>query len=156
MEDTKKLEEDKAFMNKMSRQIGTYGIEAMGKLIKLRVAIAGLRGLGVEVAKNLILAGPKSMTIYDDTKVSIEDLSANFYLSESDVGNKTRAEACLDKLKRLNADTEVTVLGKHINLSPFMGWTVLPGAYDFPLSPIREYNLLSVYQLKVDPVEWKS
>jgi ubiquitin-activating enzyme E1 len=30
----------------------------MGKLIKMKVAIVGLRGLGVEIAKNLILAGP--------------------------------------------------------------------------------------------------
>jgi ubiquitin-activating enzyme E1 len=37
----------------------------MGKLIKLRVFIHGLRGLGVEVAKNLILAGPKAVTIHD-------------------------------------------------------------------------------------------
>jgi len=29
----------------------------MGKLIKMKVFIQGLRGLGAEVAKNLILAG---------------------------------------------------------------------------------------------------
>lgn len=32
----------------------------MGKLIKLKVFIHGMRGLGVEVCKNLCLAGPKS------------------------------------------------------------------------------------------------
>jgi len=47
--------------NLYSRQIGTFGMEAMGKLIKMNVVIVGLRGLGVEVAKNLILAGPKSV-----------------------------------------------------------------------------------------------
>jgi ubiquitin-activating enzyme E1 len=30
----------------------------MGKLIKMKVLIQGMRGLGVEVAKNLVLAGP--------------------------------------------------------------------------------------------------
>jgi len=30
----------------------------MGKLVKMKVFIHGFRGLGVEVAKNLILAGP--------------------------------------------------------------------------------------------------
>jgi len=30
----------------------------MGKLIKMKVLISGLRGVGVETAKNLILAGP--------------------------------------------------------------------------------------------------
>jgi ubiquitin-activating enzyme E1 len=48
-----------------SRQIGTYGAETMGKLIKMRVFIQGMGGLGVEIAKNLILAGPKEVVIYD-------------------------------------------------------------------------------------------
>ena len=52
--------EEKLDYKLYSRQIGTYGAESMGKLIKLRVFVSGLRGLGVEVCKNLILAGPKS------------------------------------------------------------------------------------------------
>ena len=58
-------EEQKIDLNLYSRQIGTFGIEAMGKLIKLNVLIIGLRGTGVETAKNLILAGHKSVTLYD-------------------------------------------------------------------------------------------
>jgi ubiquitin-activating enzyme E1 len=53
--------------NLYSRQIGTFGLEAMGKLMKLNVLIIGQRGLGVETAKNLILAGPKSVTLHDPT-----------------------------------------------------------------------------------------
>lgn len=37
-----------------------------GKLIKMKVFIQGLRGLGVEVAKNLILAGPNTVFLHDD------------------------------------------------------------------------------------------
>ena len=65
--------------NLYSRQIGTFGMEAMGKLIQMRVAIAGLRGLGVEVAKNLMLAGPKSVALFDTEIVKVSDLGANFY-----------------------------------------------------------------------------
>ena len=36
----------------------------MGKLVKMDVLIVGLRGLGVEVAKNLCLAGPRSVTLF--------------------------------------------------------------------------------------------
>ena len=86
-------EEAKIDTNLYSRQIGTFGLEAMGKLMKLKVLIIGMRGLGVETAKNLILAGPKSVTLYDPNTVAINDLSSNFYLAEGDVGNKTRAEA---------------------------------------------------------------
>lgn len=35
--------------NLYSRQIGTFGLETMGKLIQLRVLIIGLRGVGIEV-----------------------------------------------------------------------------------------------------------
>ena len=78
-----------------SRQIGTFGIETMGKLIKMKVAIVGARGLGVETAKNLILAGPAQVDIYDPTTVRVEDLGSNFYLKEEHVGKTTRAEASI-------------------------------------------------------------
>jgi len=79
-------EEVKIDTNLYSRQIGTFGMETMGKLIKMNVLIVGCRGLGVETAKNLILAGPASVTIYDPTPVQWGDLSSNFYCREENVG----------------------------------------------------------------------
>jgi ubiquitin-activating enzyme E1 len=38
--------------------------------------LIGLQGLGVEIAKNLILAGIKSLTLFDNAPVKLEDLSA--------------------------------------------------------------------------------
>ena len=93
-----------------SRQIGTFGIETMGKLIKMNTIIVGMRGLGVEIAKNLILAGPKSVSLYDPTLVAINDLGANFYCEEKHVGKSTRAEACLGKLQELNPYVKVEVI----------------------------------------------
>jgi len=84
--------------NLYSRQIGTFGIETMGKLIKMNVLIVGLRGLGVETAKNLILAGPRSVTLYDPTIVQWGDLSSNFYTREEHVGKASRADASFEKL----------------------------------------------------------
>ena len=52
-----------------------------------------LRGLGVEIAKNVILAGVKSVTLADDAPVEMADLSSQFYFTEADVGTP-RAEAC--------------------------------------------------------------
>jgi molybdopterin/thiamine biosynthesis adenylyltransferase len=64
----------------------------------LRVFIHGITGvifpfiqLGVEVAKNLILAGPKQVTIYDPNLVTIEDVGRNFYCREDQVGKLSRA-----------------------------------------------------------------
>ena len=92
------VEEVKIDTNLYSRQIGTFGLETMGKLIKMRVLIVGMRGLGVEIAKNLCLAGPKSVTLYDPTQVSIADRGSNFYITEQHVGNSTRAEASVTQI----------------------------------------------------------
>jgi ubiquitin-activating enzyme E1 len=82
----------------------------MGKLIKMNVVIVGLRGLGVEIAKNLILAGPKSVLLYDPEITTLRDLGANFYLEEAHIGKVSRAEACLARLQELNHYVKVTVL----------------------------------------------
>ena len=96
--------------NLYSRQIGTFGMEAMGKLIKMKILIVGLRGLGVETAKNTILAGPNEVQLYDPELVTINDLGANFYLNEEDVGKKRRDEACISQLAELNPYVHVSVM----------------------------------------------
>jgi len=96
--------------NLYSRQIGTFGIETMGKLIKMNVIIVGMRGVGVEIAKNLILAGPKSVQIFDPQVVSINDLGANFYCEEKHVGQASRAEASIGKLQELNPYVSVSII----------------------------------------------
>jgi len=106
------VEEVKIDTNLYSRQIGTFGLETMGKLVKMKVLIVGMRGLGVEIAKNLILAGPQSVTIYDPTQVSIADRGSNFYITEQHVGNTTRAEASISQLQELNPYVQVQVLNE--------------------------------------------
>lgn len=61
----------------------------------------------VLTAKNVILAGVKAVTLHDTGNVELWDLSAQFYLTQSDVG-KNRALACLDKLKELNVAVDVS------------------------------------------------
>ena len=85
-------------------------MECMAKLIGMRVLIVGMRGLGVETAKNLILAGPKAVQIFDPTIASIADRGANFNIDDSHVGNVTRAEASISQLKELNNTVQVSVL----------------------------------------------
>jgi len=64
-------------LNLYSRQVGVFGLEAMGKLITLDVLVIGLRGVGVEAAKNLILAGPRSVTLFDPEPATIADCGSN-------------------------------------------------------------------------------
>jgi ubiquitin-activating enzyme E1 len=91
-----------------SRQIGTFGMEAMGKLIQMKILIFGLRGLGIEIAKNIILAGPKSVTLYDPEIVTLSNLGSNFYLNESHIGKTRRDEASIGQLKELNPYVDVS------------------------------------------------
>ena len=59
----------------------------MKKIIHLKVLIVGLRGLGIETAKNIILAGPNRVTLFDPEFVNINDLGSNFYLTEENIKN---------------------------------------------------------------------
>ena len=52
------------------------GKEAMQRLGTASVLISGMRGLGLEIAKNLILGGPKSVIIHDCANVDYADLSS--------------------------------------------------------------------------------
>jgi len=61
----------------------------------------GLKGLGAEIAKNVVLGGVKSVTLHDPAPVALSDLSAQFFLQEADVG-RPRAEATLPRLAELN------------------------------------------------------
>jgi ubiquitin-activating enzyme E1 len=96
--------------NLYSRQIGAFGIETMGKLIQLNVLIIGLKGAGIEIAKNVILAGPKSVTLLDDETVEASDMGTNFFLSDVHVGKTSRAEACLGRLAELNSYVHVLAI----------------------------------------------
>ena len=90
-----------------SRQIWTYGLEAMQKMASSSVAVLGMNGVGAEVAKNLILANVKDVALFDDRPTSFADLSSHFYLSESDIGSN-RAHACRVRLQELNPAVSVT------------------------------------------------
>ena len=60
-------------------------------------------------AKNLALAGVKSVTLHDEGKVELWDLSSNFIFSEDDVG-KNRALASVQKLQELNNAVVISTL----------------------------------------------
>lgn len=84
-----------------SRQLYVLGHEAMRRMAASDVLISGIGGLGVEIAKNVILAGVKSVTLHDQQNSSLKDLSSQFYLSESTIG-QNRAEASCAHLSELN------------------------------------------------------
>lgn len=100
--------EDEAVKDRWSRYIGAMGVEAVAKQAAARVFLSGAGALGIEIAKNLVLAGCKSFTLHDDQPITHRDLSGQFFLNlEEDQGKKTRGEACIQRLKQLNHYVQV-------------------------------------------------
>lgn len=91
-----------------SRQLYVLGHEAMKRMGASNVLIVGLKGLGVEIAKNIALAGVKSLTLYDPGKTTLPDLSSQFFLRPDDVG-KPRDEVTAPRVAELNSYTPVRV-----------------------------------------------
>jgi ubiquitin-activating enzyme E1 len=113
MVDTVMNESSQLDENFYCKTIGTFGMETMEKLSKMRVLIVGMRGLGAETAKNLILSGPASVDIYDNEVATHSDMSANFILTEEHVQNKTpRAAACVQRLQEFNSYVKVSAVDK--------------------------------------------
>lgn len=108
MSESADLSKNAAFMDLYSRQIGAFGIETMAKLVNMRILIVGLKGIGIEAAKNLVLAGPGYVILADDGPAEIKDLGTNFFLTEADIGTP-RATACATRLQELNGLVKVLV-----------------------------------------------
>uniref|UniRef100_A0A7N8Y8K2 E1 ubiquitin-activating enzyme n=1 Tax=Mastacembelus armatus TaxID=205130 RepID=A0A7N8Y8K2_9TELE len=90
-----------------SRQLYVLGHDAMKRMQNSNVLISGMRGLGVEIAKNVILGGVRSVTVHDQGVAEWADLSSQFYLREEDLG-KNRAEVSQSRLAELNSYVPVT------------------------------------------------
>lgn len=89
------------------RQIRLWGLDSQKRLRASRVLIIGLKGLGAEVAKNITLAGVKSVTLLDEGFVSKEDICSQFLVPRDQLG-KNRAEASLARTQNLNPMVKVT------------------------------------------------
>lgn len=141
-------EETNIDLNLYSRQIGAFGVETMTKLVKLRVLIMGMSGLGLETAKNLILSGPKSVKIWDNRVCLQSDVEFNYYLKKENVEKKlTRAQALKNDLANLNSYVDVGILDLS-NLNDILNESVLEN-FDlvivtdiYPLVQMQELNTL--------------
>ena len=101
-----------------SRQLYVLGHDAMQKMAKSSVVISSCCGLGVEVAKNLVLAGVKRIFIFDKENVKKKDFGVNFFLRPDELlvkgklGKVSRLNATVEKLKELNPSCEVVGVPK--------------------------------------------
>lgn len=97
--------EDEAVKDRWSRYIGAMGIEAVSKQASANIFLSGAGALGIEVSKNVVLAGCKTFTLHDTQPISYRDFSGQFFLNlEEDFLNEkkkkaTRGEACIHRLQ---------------------------------------------------------
>lgn len=68
------------------RQIRLWGAQAQERIHSANILLVSLRALGTEIAKNLTLAGIRSLTIIDNDPVSEEDLGTQYFVRQEDVG----------------------------------------------------------------------
>lgn len=118
---------------------GEYGARMIGKLKMMHVLIIGQRGLGVEVAKNLILAGPHTVNVHDAGLVTPADLGTNFYLYQRDVGS-SRGFASMKNLGELNPNVNVGLVTK-IDAAEICKYDVVCCTdVNVPLATLLEWN----------------
>ncbi|KAM5456348.1 E1 ubiquitin-activating protein aos1 [Microsporum audouinii] len=83
------------------RQIRLWGVKAQERIRNANILLVTLKGLGNEIAKNLVLAGIGTLTIVDDGMVREEDLGAQFLITEENL-NQSRVEAAAPHIRQLN------------------------------------------------------
>ncbi|KAL5481764.1 hypothetical protein EMCRGX_G021995 [Ephydatia muelleri] len=106
-----------------SRQRYVLGDKAMLRMVNCNVLVVGLGGLGVEIAKNVVLAGIKTLAVYDPQPASLLDLASQFFLTEEDVKlGRGRAEASLPKLRELNPYVSVDLCTHPISCDSDIGF----------------------------------
>ncbi len=89
---------DDKVKDRWSRYIGAMGVDAVAKQARCSIFLSGLGGLGIEIAKNVVLSGVKRFTVHDERNVAAGDLCSQFFIESSDLG-KNRAGASLNKLQ---------------------------------------------------------
>ncbi|XP_077158990.1 ubiquitin-like modifier-activating enzyme 6 [Paroedura picta] len=120
-----------------SRQRYVLGDTAMQKMAQSCVFLSGMGGLGVEIAKNIVLAGIKALTIHDTQQCKSWDLGTNFFVREDDVLNcRHRAEAVLPYVAELNPYVQVLSSTTPLNETT-------------DLSFLRQYQCVVVTEMKL-------
>ncbi|KAM4585473.1 ubiquitin-like modifier-activating enzyme 6 [Odontesthes bonariensis] len=91
-----------------SRQRYVLGDSAMHQMAQSSVFLSGMGALGVEIAKNIALAGVKAVTLHDTQLCETWDLGLNFFIRKDDVlSQRRRVEAVCPRVTELNPYVQV-------------------------------------------------
>lgn len=65
-------------------------MQAQEQIRNANILLVTMKALGNEIAKNLVLAGIGSLTVSDSGLVTEDDLGAQFFVTEEDIGKSVR------------------------------------------------------------------
>jgi ubiquitin-activating enzyme E1 len=121
-----------------SRQLYAIGKDAMTRIKSTRILISGISGLGIEIAKNIILSGVKSVTVHsvDDNEVCMENLTSNYYVTEADIG-KSKLAVVQPKLAKLNPYVNVLTETNDIDENMINSHDIIVICNQHPISQIE-------------------
>lgn len=98
----KAITEDEAKL--YDRQLRLWGAAAQARMLASNVLFAGrFRGVAVDAVKNIVLAGIGSLALLDGEDLQEEDLGANYFVREDEVGQKVRSVSAVSVALRLTS-----------------------------------------------------
>ena len=111
---------DKKQIERFSRQIVLKNIGVIGqkKIIKSKILIVGMGGLGCSVAEFLVRAGVENLGIVDFDYVNISNIHRQSLYDTNDL-KKTKVKAAKKKLNKINPKTNIDTYPTKLNKKNF-------------------------------------
>lgn len=98
------------------------------------VCVVGVGTLGNELLKNLVLYGPKEVTIVDNDRVERSNLGRCFLFTTKDaIGRRKKVDAAIESLRRINEEVTVKSVDtdvREIESEFFRGFDLVAGCVD--------------------------
>lgn len=122
-----------------SRQLLEFGKDAMNKMVKSNVLISGMSGLGIEIAKCVILGGANSVILHDTYNyIDTVDFASSYYLKFSDL-HSSKLDKLEGELKSLNSNVTVSTTCEPITNDNIGNYDVVVFC-DYNLYDVVNYN----------------
>ena len=109
---------DKNDLSRWSRQtiLEEIGIDGQKKIMKARVAIVGMGGLGCPAATSLVAAGIGTLNIIDGDTVDLSNLHRQHLYNAEDIG-KEKVSVAKRSLENISSQTKINPFNNFLNQS---------------------------------------
>jgi molybdopterin-synthase adenylyltransferase len=106
------------------RNLGTLGMDGQTMLLRSKVAVVGIGGLGGTIARNLARVGVGGLVLIDGDVFSEDNLNRQEFASE-EVIDRPKVEVAAGEIAKINGAVEVTAIEKQVDADDLT--VLLPG-----------------------------